>query len=97
MSEQGWAKEPWKIVDYDEIEDANGVPILEDVGLREGWSYDGDNTPRIVACVNACAGVPMEELEQFANLRRVPENMGIPYEVNLSIILKPNPDPTGQE
>ena len=60
MTEQDWAKEPWKS-DNGHITDAEGgyVGYLTD--------FLGPEQSRSLACVNACAGVPTEDLLIMAN------------------------------
>jgi hypothetical protein len=72
MNNQDWAPEPWAPEDrwYNIwFNDANG----NEVGERgedgdEGYKIDKATRDRITACVNACAGVPTEMLEDI--LRR---------------------------
>lgn len=58
MTEQKWSPEPWKYGDrhndpYMDLRDADNMPIQINA---QHWN-------RIIACVNACAGIPTEELE----------------------------------
>lgn len=46
--------EPWEQDTYGDIRDANGSPVN---------MYARENRPRIVACINACAGIETEKLE----------------------------------
>lgn len=52
-------KEPWHVVGVD-----NSYEIFsESEDYDVAWSIDSEaNAERIVACVNACAGVPSEDL-----------------------------------
>lgn len=67
MSEH--SPEPWKTDDHLPgwvlIEDANGREIVEQQGQYEdsGWTFSRKDARRIVAAVNALAGVPIEVLE----------------------------------
>lgn len=65
MSEH--TKEPWKVI-------YSGDQHTSDIDARpEGFSFDvslalnvgNGNAHRIVACVNACAGIPNEKLESW--------------------------------
>ncbi|MCE9955987.1 hypothetical protein [Aeromonas rivipollensis] len=72
MSKYG--KEPWEAVEVNRDEDeliqiraSNGGIIARlwiDVDDREFSDEQRDNARRIVACVNACRGLPTDELEQ---------------------------------
>ena len=53
-------KEPWRVVFETEIENADGELVTEILG--EQMQDDSPIAHRIVACVNACAGIPTEEL-----------------------------------
>ena len=62
-------KEPWGINNWTQPDTsiaigANGTPLIARVILRD-VSIDGQaaNARRIVACVNACAGIPSDQLE----------------------------------
>ena len=56
---QDWA-EPWSLQDEDEtIVDAKLINVVVSGG--GGWRQDAR---RIVACVNACKGIPTDQLEQ---------------------------------
>ena len=59
--EQDWAKEPWRIEDIwvMSADEDRLHPILT-CGLDH--YVDRDCVPRIVACVNACAGIPTDIL-----------------------------------
>ena len=56
--------EPWK-----SIEDQFHGEVLNFIGDKDGRTigeiYTKDDTRRIVACVNACAGLPTEVLERY--------------------------------
>jgi hypothetical protein len=62
--------EPWRLVDSGfgnavNCEDANGV-FISGYSSDEGTISQGDpNWERIVACVNACVGIPTERLAQM--------------------------------
>jgi hypothetical protein len=71
---QGWPPEPW-VQSWCHIKDANGAFVIKaESGAHGEGHYDlvpndelGDGAEgavmqRIVACVNACAGVPTEKL-----------------------------------
>jgi hypothetical protein len=72
MSKYG--KEPWNAVEVNRDEDeliqirsSNGGVIARlwiDVDDREFSDEQRENASRIVACVNACRGLPTDELEQ---------------------------------
>ena len=70
--EQDWAKEPWRIEDIwvMSADEDRLHPILT-CGLDH--YVDRDCVPRIVACVNACAGVPTEALKQTSYLQLTTE------------------------
>lgn len=67
-------KEPWNAVEVDNDSDtfvkvchANGGTIAKlwiDVDDKEFSDEQRENARRIVACVNACRGLPTDELEQ---------------------------------
>lgn len=72
--EQPWAKEPWECFEYtftnaddnvtfsgQGIRDSNGEDVHVVIEDTEGLLTKED-TARIIACVNACAGVPTETL-----------------------------------
>ena len=67
-----WAKEPWRIEDIwvMSADEDRLHPILT-CGLDH--YVDRDCVPRIVACVNACAGVPTEVLKQTSYLQLTTE------------------------
>lgn len=75
MSEQNWAPEPlelkeitYELYDSDyEILDKNGTPIVCADSPFHGVEWDEATAKRIVACYNACAGVPTEDLDYMAN------------------------------
>jgi hypothetical protein len=66
--------EPWRLDGENDIADATGAVVVHTEWEQHGyinvetrlewpwWSYPG-NRARIVACVNACAGIPTEALE----------------------------------
>jgi hypothetical protein len=64
---------PWSVEETTidrRVVDANGTPIF---GLieRDGRQFMviplQENAERIVACVNACAGIPTEDLQQLTH------------------------------
>lgn len=59
MCKRKHTKEPWYVVGVD-----NSYEIFsESEDYDVAWSIDSEaNAERIVACVNACAGVPSEDL-----------------------------------
>ena len=63
MDEQDWPKEPWrKSKDgYPPFIDANGEDIYLD---EETGGLSGPLGDRILACMNACTGIPTECLER---------------------------------
>jgi len=63
MSEAKHSPEPWKIwlgFDAHSVVDANGECLL--CSEHPFWRQ----VPRIVACINACQGIPNDALEQAA-------------------------------
>lgn len=59
--------EPWRKGEYDDIVDRDGVSII--------FGYNGDlafrteeDCDRVLACVNACAGIPTENLETVCRM-----------------------------
>ena len=78
--EQDWGKEPWVFGEHGEL--YKGTPIHVHIKDAEGnfiTSSDrrtflpGYNWPRIIACVNACAGVPTDVLKTpgFVQIARI--------------------------
>jgi hypothetical protein len=70
MSEQKHSKEPLRVVydhGYIDILGADDSFVAETFGsdLRPTKELADDNARRIVACVNACEGIPIESLEAF--------------------------------
>lgn len=73
----GHTKEPWRVTPDGHIASKGFVPIR--TPFREDAFKDGPNRSdhsdelllanarRIVACVNACAGIPTEDLERYYN------------------------------
>ncbi len=55
---QDWSGEPWEEVEYP---DGGGIWVRAE-NSAEVWLRHPDNRARIVACVNACAGIPTEAL-----------------------------------
>lgn len=69
MSETKWSPEPWREDVDGGIEDAKGEPVAcgDDYAIDwTYWSIKPDNRRRVLACVNACAGIPTEALEAGA-------------------------------
>lgn len=71
------APEPWKYTEdndygdaYEKIVDANGDVVANNVGYYP-HAVTKENQRRIVACVNACTGVPTEKLETTATMPRL--------------------------
>ena len=60
---QDWAKEPWGLESGEPV-DTNRRRIIQDDGTGYEWVEQKD-WERIIACVNACAGVPTEALEAW--------------------------------
>ena len=68
-----WAKEPWE---YEEADPLQGF-IVNEEGDEITYpivAINPKHLPRIVACVNACAGVPTEDLEQVITLGKAHYN-----------------------
>ncbi len=63
MSEHEHTKEPWKRANGTYVED---TAIEDSEGWRLACDVDPKNARRIVACVNACAGLSTEALESGA-------------------------------
>ena len=58
--------EPWDYGDCQNVTDANGKTVVADgIAFATGVPSEEskDVSRRIVACVNACAGIPTEQLE----------------------------------
>ena len=70
MTEQPWAKEPWKFVkdspDDGTLLDAEGNDLLHGDIVGAGF-IDLHAGERAEACVNACARIPTEALEAWCN------------------------------
>lgn len=62
MNEQDWSKEPWSAGCNHTLQDATGELIVPGIDLQDA--------ERIAACVNACAGIPTEELEAVTGAGR---------------------------
>ena len=67
--------EPWKVGESHEtmetITNAQGAPIARTIrGFASSLTGCDGNADRIVACVNACAGVPTEQLRNMAEMIR---------------------------
>lgn len=54
-------QEPWKVCHWKD--DRRGFEIADRNQNRVGFDMTEANARRIVACVNACAGLPTEQLE----------------------------------
>ena len=72
MSRQNHTPEPWR-TDKEcgfpqDIHDANGLLFLRCGSDFENQIYGEANARRIVACVNACAGIRTEALEHRVHL-----------------------------
>lgn len=69
MSETKHSPEPWKL-SHEDIRDAEGrtVLVLSDLWcpVVDADEHADDLARRIVACVNACAGIPTAALESGA-------------------------------
>lgn len=67
MTEQKHTPEPWRIGAMESgqvaIDAANGSEVT-------GW-LDSDDARRIVACVNACAGLDTDALEKLPDISKV--------------------------
>lgn len=69
----GHTPEPWRASDYATSGGSSGACIMVgddtvlDLPYCEAWSSEVQdaNARRIVACVNACAGIPTDKLEQL--------------------------------
>ena len=70
------APEPWHVDDGGdgEIMLWGGAGSVEDPDIGE--IYAMDNARRIVACVNACAGIPTERLEGARLVPMMPTSLG---------------------
>lgn len=76
MSEH--TKEPWSIFTPDDfvagklptlgINGANGEAVVWYADIPDSGIYNDDDARRIVACVNACAGIPTDDLEASPNM-----------------------------
>lgn len=67
---QPWAKEPWESHENNgriTVEDADGKMVMRFGSGAEGDWLTRANIPRIVACVNACAGVPTKWLTSLTD------------------------------
>ena len=65
MGKQDWAPEPWKLsLDERGVVCANNTEgVVRDWVRNFSKAHAEGNARRIIACVNACAGVPTEDLE----------------------------------
>jgi hypothetical protein len=69
--------EPWLIGDEDDpssISSSSGRPVAETLVAVQRWTpekqeEDYANARRIVACVNACKGIPTETLEANGHIK----------------------------
>jgi hypothetical protein len=70
MSETKHSPEPWQFDEWDHVKDARGeIVVLSGFALSAGYREfrSPEKTDRrIVACVNACAGLSTEALEAGA-------------------------------
>lgn len=57
-----YTQEPWKVCHWKD--DRRGFEIADRNQNRVGFDMTEANARRIVACVNACRGLPTDELEQ---------------------------------
>lgn len=55
-------QEPWKVCHWKD--DRRGFEIADRNQNRVGFDMTEANASRIVACINACRGLPTDELEQ---------------------------------
>lgn len=68
--------EPWRD-DNGTVRDRDGryvmglIRAITDESLNENMGPSEDNTDRIVACVNACAGIPSEDLKGAISVLKV--------------------------
>jgi hypothetical protein len=65
--------EPWRVAEEEqagEILNAAGLVIVDPMGSTLDIADEASYMRRIVACVNACAGVPTEDLERVAGFTR---------------------------
>ncbi len=63
MADKQWPPEPWAI-DDSEIVDSKDAHIVSGGAFEQcSCEIEKPTAARIIACVNACAGVPMEVLE----------------------------------
>ncbi len=104
--------EPWRVVEsercyekYLDIVDANGDSVIRvrNEDREEGSNIDchPDTIHRIAACVNACRGIPTEELEDRLAIIRaiasgervIPRGDGLPEYDAISLqLLNLNPE-----
>jgi hypothetical protein len=64
MPEQAHSPEPWslkRVAGCDRVHDANG----RDLEYASADGFDQQDIVRIIACVNACKGIPTEQLEAW--------------------------------
>jgi len=54
-------KEPWKVDEHGAF-----IRTSDDQDVVEDWGMEPENAARIVACVNACQGIPTEDLVKAA-------------------------------
>ena len=65
MAKQDWAPAPWELENSQWLQNKDGSIRITSPWREDAWE-DGEasaNMERIIACVNACAGVPTEDLE----------------------------------
>ena len=75
MDKQDWAQERWETKEDGSIECSYGsilhrknIVVNDKIEVSEDdWAYEPSNSPRIIACVNACAGIPTEKLKAVAD------------------------------
>ena len=66
MSNEKHTQEPWRANDAQaDIDGPNGEPVAVCYCNDESGDDAKENARRIVACVNACAGIPTDMLERF--------------------------------
>jgi hypothetical protein len=59
--------EPWRIDEQNRVTDATGHIVM----FGELDCIEAGDPRRIVACVNACAGIPTEALERGGNITAI--------------------------
>lgn len=66
--------EPWTCPDYQVILDAEDVPVINGDCDDPRWP-DEETCERITACVNACKGIPDDNLKRWAATVRVSDQI----------------------